>query len=411
MQRRTILAGAAASAGASLLPRRARAATTIQLWHVFNLETEVYMREGVKSFNAARSDARIEERIIPFAQYRTELVRAIATGDTPDICCIDNPDTASFASQGALADLSKRIAASGNISKDKYLPGPWSTVQWRGGIFGVPRDSNTIAVYHNKEMLEAAGLDPANPPGTWADLAAAAQKLTSADRRVFGLLFSARQAEDSTFQWLPFLWQNGGNIDRLDAPEAVEALDYWVSFIKAETTSPDVLTINQSECVNRFIAGNAAMAISGPWDTPRVHANAKFRWGVGLMPVNAKNIRASALGGWNWCVPAASKNPDLAWDVIQWMIRPEQIANAWKSGRLPPRTDIEIKDPLYPEAFKTYAEQMKSARARGPHPEWPAISRSIQLAIQKAMTRQTAAAEALKVAATEVGQILAKTPL
>jgi multiple sugar transport system substrate-binding protein len=54
---------------------------------------------------------------------------------------------------------------------------------------------------------------------------------------------------------------------------------------------------------------------------------------------------------------------------------------------------------------------MKSARARGPHPEWPAISRSIQLAIQKAMTRQTAAAEALKVAATEVGQILAKTPL
>ncbi|MCL6608344.1 MAG: hypothetical protein K6T74_09655 [Geminicoccaceae bacterium] len=99
MQRRTIIAGAAATAGAALRPiRRARAATTIQLWHVFNLETEVYMREGVKSFNAARSDARIEERIIPFAQYRTELVRAVATGDTPDICCIDNPDTASFAS-------------------------------------------------------------------------------------------------------------------------------------------------------------------------------------------------------------------------------------------------------------------------------------------------------------------------
>jgi len=412
MKRRQVLSSAAILGMGAVPLRHARATTTIQLWHVFNLETEIYMREGVRSYNAANPNVQIEERIIPFAQYRTELVRAIATGDTPDLVCIDNPDTSSFASQDGLMGLSANIAKSSRIKKDVYLPGPWSTVVWRGAIFGVPRDSNTIGVYYNRDMLKAAGLDPDNPPATWSTLKDAAKKLTSPDKRVFGLLFSARQAEDSTFQWLPFLWQNGGNLDRLDAPEAVEALQYWVDYMAEGIASPDILTMNQSECVNRFIAGNAAMAISGPWDTPRVNQNAAFAWGVALMPVkDGKDIRASALGGWNWCIPKAAKFPQEAWTVVEWMAQPDQMQNSWKSGRLAPRTDVTVADPLYPVAFKAYSEQRKSARARGPHPAWPDISRSIQLAIQKAMTRQAQPAEALKVAAGEVGQILARTPL
>lgn len=101
------------------------------------------MREGVESFDATRNDAEIEERIVPFARYRTELVRAVASGETPDIRCIDDPDTTSFASREALLDLSERIAASGDVSKDVCLPGPCSTVPWPGGIDGVPRDSDT----------------------------------------------------------------------------------------------------------------------------------------------------------------------------------------------------------------------------------------------------------------------------
>jgi multiple sugar transport system substrate-binding protein len=413
MRRRELLGSAAAVAAAGIVPaRRARAATTIQLWHVFNLETEVYMREGVRSFNASQGGFAIEERIIPFAQYRTELVRAIATGDTPDLVCIDNPDTSSFASQDGLLNLAGYVAQSERIDPEVYLPGPWSTVQWRDGIYGIPRDSNTIAVYYSRPMFEAAGLDPENPPATWSELKAAAEQLNDPANRVFGILFAARQAEDSTFQWLPFLWQNGGDIDRLAGPEAIEALEYWVSYLADGLTSPDILTMTQSECVNRFIAKNAAMAISGPWDTPRVDQNADFEWGVALMPVkDGKDIRASALGGWNWCIPAAARHPDAAWQVIEWMARPEQMSNSWKSGRLPPRTDVTIEDPAYPVAFKTYSEQMKSARARGPHPSWPEISRAIQLAIQKAMTRSESAEAALAEAAREVDGILAKTPL
>jgi multiple sugar transport system substrate-binding protein len=393
-------------------PSLARAqARKISLWHIFNLETEAYMREGVKSWNDANANLRIEERIIPFAQYRTELVRAIATGETPDLCVIDNPDTPSFSAQGQLMDLSARVAASSLIKGDRYLPGPWSTTQWRGRTYAVPRDSNTIALYINRDMYKAAGLNPDQPPTTWAQLLDNARKLTTADGRIVGLMFSARAAEDSTFQWLPFLWQGGGNFDNLETPAATAALQFWIDCVTSGAASRDVLTVNQSEGVSRLIAGNAAMAISGPWDTPRVARDAKFDWAVAALPLPPGGQPASALGGWNWAIPQGSKNPDGAWNVIEHMTKPEQMGRSWLSGRLPPRVDVRVENPQFPQAFGAYSEQMKTARARGPHPNWPDISRPIQQAIQQALSGQAQPAAALKTAADVIRPILARTPL
>ena len=412
--RRDLARLAGASAAVLAAPAIVRAqGRTLAVWHVFNLETEAYMREGVRSWNAANPNLRIEERIIPFAQYRTELVRAIATGDTPDLCVIDNPDTPSFSAQNQLLDLTSRVAASERIKGDKYLPGPWSTTQWRGKTYAIPRDSNTIAIYINHELFRAAGLDPAKPPATWAEVIEAAKKLTSADGRVVGIMFSARAAEDGTFQWLPWLWQAGGDIDRLDTPEAAAALQVWVDLVSSGAASRDVLTVSQSEGTNRLISGNAAMAISGPWDTPRVQQQARFEWSVAPLPVRGvgQAIRASALGGWNWAIPQGSKNPDGAWRVIEHMSQAEIMRSSWVSGRLAPRLDVTVENPQYPQAFAAYSEQMKVARARGPHPRWPDLSRPVQTAIQQALSGQASAEAALRTAAAAIRPILAQVPL
>jgi multiple sugar transport system substrate-binding protein len=408
---RRALAGAAATLAAPALVRAQ--GRTLALWHIFNLETEAYMREGVRTWNAANPNARIEERIIPFAQYRTELVRAIATGDVPDLCVIDNPDTPSFAAQNQLTDLSARVAASARIKGDAYFPGPWSTTQWRGRTFAVPRDSNTIALYLNHEMFRAAGLDPTKPPGTWAEVVEAAKKLTSADGRVVGIMFSARAAEDATFQWLPWLWQTGADIDRLDSPEAAVALQVWVELVSSGAASRDVLTVSQSEGTNRLISGNAAMAISGPWDTPRVAQQARFEWSVAPLPVRGTGepIRASGLGGWNWAIPQGSRNVDTAWRVIEHMSQAEIMTNSWTSGRLAPRRDVTVASPAYPQAFAAYSQQMQFARARGPHPRWPDLSRPVQQAIQQALSGQATAEAALRQAAGAIRPILAQVPL
>ena len=250
------------------------------------------------------------------------------------------------------------------------------------------------------------------PPKTWSELTADAAKLKDPAKNVFGFGFSAMQAEEGVFQWLPFLYQAGGSIDHLDAPEAAQSLQLLVDFVKSGSASLDVLNQRQYEVTNTFMAGNTAMVMCGPWELPRLRNEAKFDWKLTLLPVkDGKDIHASSLGGYDWVVPKDAQNADGAFAFIEFMAQPQIVSEGWNTGRLPPRTDIVIDNPQWPQAYAIYHEQLQSARARGPHPQWPDLSRPMQTAIQEAITGKRTAAEALADAAKKVQPILAKTPL
>ncbi len=242
MLRRSFLAG---TATAGFMATRAHAETkTVSLWHVFNLDTDM-IYPGMKAFNASQSVYKIEPRLVPGAQIVTELIRAIATGSVPDLVTLDSPVVASFSAQGTLTDLTANVAQSKFIKPDVYFKGPWASGQWRGKTYGVPRDANTLGLYYNADMFKAKGLDPDKPPHTWSELKAAAQKLRDPAKNVYGFGFCATQAEEGVFQWLPFLWQAGGSIDKLDQPEATAALQYITDMVLHDIASKDV--INESQ--------------------------------------------------------------------------------------------------------------------------------------------------------------------
>jgi multiple sugar transport system substrate-binding protein len=261
-------------------------------------------------------------------------------------------------------------------------------------------------------MFKAKELDPDKPPRTWTELLDAAKALRDPAKNVYGFGFSAVQAEEGVFQFLPFLNQAGGSIDKLNQPEATAALSFWADMVRGGLASRDVINQRQYEVTNTFMAGNTAMALCGPWELPRLQKDAKFAWKLTLLPVKAdKNIEASALGGYDWVVPKGAKHGDGAFRFIEFMSAPKILNEGWKTGRLAPRSDITVVDPLWPQAYGIYRMQIESARARGPHPQWPDISRALQLAMQEAITGTKPANAALADAARKIAPILAKTPL
>jgi multiple sugar transport system substrate-binding protein len=58
------------------------------------------------------------------------------------------------------------------------------------------------------------------------------------------------------------------------------------------------------------------------------------------------------------------------------------------------------------EAAAVFAEQLRYARNRGPHPEWPRISQHIQDAFQTVLTGQAEPQEALDRANEEIDAII-----
>ncbi len=160
-------------------------------------------------FEQSHPDIKLNVKTVQFRDMVNDLARATATGESPDVTYIDNPEVALFASRGLLLDLTPMLDESKVIKKEDIFPGPLSSVSWDGKIYGVPRGANTIALYYNADMFKAKGLDPDNPPKTWDELYDAAKKLSDPAKNVYGLAFSAVATEEGTFQFLA-LAANGG---------------------------------------------------------------------------------------------------------------------------------------------------------------------------------------------------------
>src|SRR5437764_4330098 len=171
MRRRDFLLQTAAVALANA-PALAQQPKTVSLWHIYNNDSDM-IHLGLKKFRESQSEFRVEQRLVPYVQINPELIRAIATGSPPDLIVINDPDLASYASQGQFTDLTDRIAASKVIDASKYFKGPQTSDRWKGRQFSVAREVNTLGLYYNADMFRAKGLDPDKPPATWSAVAAA----------------------------------------------------------------------------------------------------------------------------------------------------------------------------------------------------------------------------------------------
>ena len=406
--RKYLAAGAFALASVSALAFPAMAEDVkITVW---SLDRDIQPAPNlVKQFNDLKNGITVEYRQIQFDDVVSEAMRAFSTGQAPDIIAVDNPEHALFSSRGAFLDLTDRIKASSVIKPENYFPGPLASVMWDGKYYGVPKATNTIALYYNKDMYKAAGLDPNSPPETWDQLVDYARKLTDPSKNVYGLAFSAKASEEGTFQFLPWAQMAGGGYEKINAPGAVKALEVWKTIMDEKLASPDSLSRGQWDSTGTFNSGNAAMAISGPWELDRMVTEAKFDWAVALLPVPEKGAqRSSAMGDFNWAIFANSQHPDEAFKVLEFFVSQDDQMFA-KYGQLPARSDITIPATgvkLKDEALKVFLEQLKYAQPRGPHPAWPKISKAIQDAIQGALTGQMSAKDALDQAAEQIAAVL-----
>nr|WP_245319275.1 sugar ABC transporter substrate-binding protein [Consotaella salsifontis] len=389
------------------LPSAARAQdpVTITIWTVD--KTGQPTPDLAREFDESEPDINVVYREVPFADLMSEALRAFSIGKAPDIFAVDNPDTAMLAANGALLDLTDMIAKSDAIKVENYFDGPMESATWDGHIYGVPKATNTIALYYNKDMFKEAGIK--EPPRTWDELIEDARKLNKPDKGVYGVAFSAKASEEGTFQFLPFVQMAGGSYDHINSEGGVKALTFFKTLLDEGLASPDTVSRTQWASTATFNAGNAAMAISGPWELNRMADEADFDWGVALLPVPEEGAqRSSAMGDYNWVIFKTTKHPEAAFKALEFFANQDKDLFQ-RFGQLPARRDIDIPptgNDKKDAALQVFLEQMKYAKPRGPHPEWPKISKAIQTALQAALAGGATPQEALDQAAKTIDGII-----
>ncbi len=137
-------------------------------------------RAIVAQYEAEHPDVDIEENYIPYAEYLSKLNTMAAANSLPDIFNLPEGNVFEWGEKGALLDLKPLYDEAGVKPTDVAIePTIFDTDEH---VWSVGYNSTTMALYYNKDLLEASGVeapgtDAANP-WSWDEYVDAAKKLT-----------------------------------------------------------------------------------------------------------------------------------------------------------------------------------------------------------------------------------------
>lgn len=371
--------GGGASAPAADAPASNQAeggAQVVEMWDYLGQGvSHTAMEAVVAEFQKQNPDITVKRTSFAYGDLAKSIVQAGVGGAVPDVAIVDVVDNQNFAALGLLKDLSD----SDGSRSGEFHPGPWSSTQMDGKTFGLPLNSNNLALYYNKTLLDAAGQ---KVPTTWEELQAVSKAVSKDD--VTGLAISAIKNEQGTFQFLPFVWQTGGDLQNFEESGA-EALAFIKSFIDNGSMSTAVANYSQEDARTQFTAGKVAMMSNGPWELNNLK-DLPFEWGVAPLP-KAK-AAGTGLGGENAVVFDQAKAPEAATKFVQFLTGPEGAKiYCDESGQLSARPDLAGKLKLSNDPnLAVYEGQMADAHARAYGKEYAKVSEAVQIALQEVLT-------------------------
>ena len=371
---------------------------TVEMWDYLSGETaNDSINASIAEFEKANPNIKVKRTTFAFADLSKSILQGSVGGEVPDVAIVDVVDNQNFASLGMLKDLSND-----GINKSDFFDGPWSSVEFDGKTYGIPLNSNNLALYYNKTMLKEAGVEV---PTDWASLKEAAKKTTKGD--VKGLAISAVKNESGTFQLLPFVWQTGGDMSNYSESGAT-ALAYLRGMIEDGSISEAVVNYTQEDARTQFITGKAAMMINGPWELSTLTKDAEIEWDVAPLPKDKR--AATSMGGENVVVMNGAKQSEAAVKLAKYLTSAEGAKIYCDgSGQLSSRPDLQGKLKLSSDAkLKVFEDQLQYAHARAYGKDYPKISEAIQLSMQEALTGAATPEAAAKKASETITPLLPK---
>jgi multiple sugar transport system substrate-binding protein len=323
----------------------------------------------------------VDRETIPGESYTQKVLQQVSSKTLPDVLMLDNPVIPQIAASGALTPLSDY-----DVDPAGIADGVLSAGTYDGELYALQPITNTIALFYNRTVFEEAGL---TPPTTWEELRTTAAALTVGDR--YGFAMSAVNGSDGTWQFLPFMWSNGGDEKDIDTPETAAALQLVKDLLDAGSLSQSSVNWQQADVADQFSAGKAAMMVNGPWNFPTLDAVEGLEYGI--VPIPAPTAGATVVtpfGGEAWTVPQTG-NPDKqakAAELVQCLNEDDhQVQIAVATGTVPTKPDLADEAVAQNPNLAAFAEQVPNLRARTAElgEGWADAQTKIYTALQNAL--------------------------
>ncbi|MGI5522431.1 sugar ABC transporter substrate-binding protein [Micromonospora sp. CA-259024] len=320
---------------------------------------------------------------------------AAQQGNSPDVLIVDNPVISTLAEAGALTTTDDNKLDVSAMAANLLGAG-----QSEGKTYGVPIGANTLALYYNKDLLTAAGVDPATIKD-WASLTAALATVKAKGKK--GITFSAIGTEEGSFQFLPWFWGSGAQLTSLDSPQAVSALTLWTDWLKQGHAPNSVINNTQTTSWQEFATGDYAFAENGTWQL----ANAEklgFSYGTIAIPASAGGPAPAPTGGEFVSIPVQKDTGryETSQKLVACLTSADNLLTTDTTlSYVAPVAAVQDRQAAADPKLKVWVEAVRAAKGRtGDNlgTKYPKISESLWTAVQAALSGGKSPREALTAA-------------
>ena len=278
----------------------------------------------VDDFEKANPQIKVKVDVSDWDSYWTKLNTLIAGNTPPDVFAMDAPLFLDWQSRGALLNLQPYIDKNPGFLDDFY---PQTLTAYKVGdsYYGLPRDFQTIVLFYNKEMFDAAGLDYPTADWTYDDLLAAAKALTldtNNDGKIDQYGFWS-DTWDMELLWSEAIWAHGGEIISQDHAKTLigeggarDAWSYIDSLYKEGVMPPPTTAAEYGD--DLFNAGAAAMTTIGHWAVPGYVASS-IDFNVVPMPAGPQG-EATSVNSAGFVLSKDSQHADAAFEFVKYAL-------------------------------------------------------------------------------------------
>lgn len=453
-----VLFGQGCTRGPDAATAAAAKRVELNVWGVID-DVDAYS-DILKDYHTLHPNVTIIYRRLRLEEFESELLNALAEDRGPDIFMVHNSWIGKYQSKIAPMPLSTKVAVQrvvGTVKKetvyvlenqpsisvrtyknnypDAVIADTVKTVNvstkadtrdLQQRILAVPMSVDTLGLYVNKDLLNAAGI--ATVPSTWDAFQTAVPRLVKQDTQGELLqsavgLGTGYNVEREPDILAALMMQNGTVMSEVDGsptfsqlpaslsnvreePPAYRALEFYTDFANP---AKSVYTWNakQPNSLDAFIQGKAAFFIGYSYHLPIIRARApKINLGISPFPQIENTPIVNFANYWNWTVSKKTKNVDIAWNFLNFMIQPQEAKKYLDTAKRPAAEKSLLESQLEDESVGVFASQVLTAKSwyRGTDPR--AMEDAFEVMAENVLSGTEEIPTAIRNAQTKVAQTI-----
>ncbi len=154
--------------------------TEIVYWQYFYETKKDLMDKLIVMFEERNPDIKVTQQTFPYENYNTKVASSVPSGQGPNVINLFYGWLPLYIDSGYLQPLPESVFPNSRI-EDEFFP-LVEAAKFDGKYYALPTAVRSLALFWNKDLFKAAGLDPEVPPKTMDEMVAFAKKIAKTDK-------------------------------------------------------------------------------------------------------------------------------------------------------------------------------------------------------------------------------------